>query len=145
MCFADPVADCLAELMVLVLSDSFVIPADLCHTGSLVAGFLAADFLAVDFLTAGSFAVDFHTDSSAVLVFDSVLDFVSMVFRDLGLSSCCISLTLFLDPSAFGTFALAYQSYFHLSCLPSVLNLLSQPDVERLHWSSLTVPLFSLL
>ena len=48
MCFAEPVADCLAELMVLVLSDSFVIPAVLCHTGSLVAGFLDADFLAVD-------------------------------------------------------------------------------------------------
>ena len=101
MCFADPVADCLAELMVLVLSDSFVIPADLCHTGFLVAGFLAVDFLA-----AGSFSVGFHTDSSAVLVFDSVLDFDSIVFHGLCLSSCYKSSTLFLNPSAFGTFSL---------------------------------------
>ena len=124
MCFADPVADCLAELMVLVLSDSFVIPAVLCHTGFLVAGFLAADFLAVDFLTAGSFAVDFHTDSSAVLVSDSVLDFDSIVFHGLCLSSCYISSTLFLNPSAFGTFVIASQSQSHLFFLPFWLHLL---------------------
>ena len=132
MCFADPVADCLAEMMVLVLSDSFVILSVLCHTGFLVAGFPAADFLAIDFLAAGSFAVGFHTDSSAVLVFDSVLDFDSMAFGSLSLSFCCISLTLFLNPSAFGTFVLVSQSQ-SLFFLLFWLHLLSQPGVERLH------------